>query len=49
MRIVAVCPDCGKADWIQNDDGSFTCASCGIVVDSYEMPLKAEDDLEERR
>lgn len=48
MKIVAVCPECGKADWIPNDDGSFTCTSCEAVVDTYEMPLKVENDSDER-
>lgn len=48
MKIIAVCPECGKFDWIPNKDGSFTCSFCGVVVDSFEMPLKAEDDLNEK-
>lgn len=48
MKIIAVCPECGKFGWIPNRDGSFTCSSCGAVVDSFEMLLKAEDDLNEK-
>ena len=29
MKIIAVCPECGKFDWIPNEDGSFTCSACG--------------------
>ena len=32
MKIVAICPECGKFDWIPNKDGSFTCSACGVLL-----------------
>lgn len=48
MKIVAICPECGKFDWVPNKDGSFTCSACGNVVDPCEMPLTPEEELNEK-
>ena len=48
MKIIAVCPECGKFDWIPNEDGSFTCSACGCFVYPCEMPLQRENDLDEK-
>ena len=48
MKIIAACPECGKFDWIPNEDGSFTCSACGCFVYPCEMPLKGENDLDEK-
>lgn len=48
MKLVLSCPVCGGIEFARvNDDGSFTCATCGEESFPEDMTAKRdEDDME---